>query len=31
MISPTPINIPDKPTSCLLLEPIFVVNPILEL
>lgn len=30
-ISPTPIQIPDKPTSCLADWPIFNVNPILEL
>jgi hypothetical protein len=27
--SPTPINIPDKPTSCFADSPIWVVKPIL--
>jgi hypothetical protein len=30
-ISPTPINIPDRPTSCLTLGPICFVKPILGL
>ena len=29
--SPTPINIPDKPTSCLTSDPICFVKPILGL
>jgi hypothetical protein len=29
--SPTPINIPDKPTSCFALEPICFVKPMLGL